>query len=138
MEGHRGLANAAPARLTVAEGRRFAFTVGIAFLVLAVTVAWRGHTAPATILGVLAALFVSAGIIVPRRLAPIQRGWMALAIGISRVTTPIVMGVVYFLVLTPTGLLRRALGRNPLKPRTNGTLWFDRATEERGDLTRQF
>ena len=39
---------------------------------------------------------------------------MGLAHVISKVTTPIVMGVMYFLVLTPVGLLRRAFGRNPM------------------------
>ena len=39
---------------------------------------------------------------------------MALAHAISKVTTPIVMGVMYFVVLTPVGVLRRGFGGNPL------------------------
>ena len=47
-------------------------------------------------------------------LGPVERAWMGLAHAISKVTTPIVMGVMYLLVLTPVGLLRRRFGGNPL------------------------
>jgi hypothetical protein len=132
------LADSVSARLTTAEGRRFGLTVGVAFLALAALVAWRGHATVGTLLGVLGALLGVAGLVVPERLGPVQRGWMSFALAISKVTTPIVMGVVYFLVLTPTGILRRTLAHNPLKPRAEGGLWVTRSSENRGDLTRQF
>jgi hypothetical protein len=44
----------------------------------------------------------------------VEKAWMALAHAISRVTTPIVMGELYMVVLTPIGILRRALGGNPM------------------------
>jgi hypothetical protein len=138
VEGVWELAHRVPARLTAAEGRRFGLTVGLAFLAFAALVAWRGHPNVATTLGGLGALLVVAGLVVPQRLGPVQRGWMAFALAISKVTTPIVMGVVYFLVVTPTGILRRTFGRNPLRPRADGSVWFTRSAEDRGDLTRQF
>jgi len=132
------LAHSVPARLTAAEGRKFGLTVGVAFLALAALVAWRGHPIGATTLGLLGALLCAAALTVPRRLGPVQRAWMALAFAISKVTTPIFMGVVYFLVLTPTGILRRTLGRDPIRSRARGSLWISRSSEPRGDLTRQF
>jgi Saxitoxin biosynthesis operon protein SxtJ len=132
------LADAVPARLTSVEGRKFGLTVGVAFLVVAMLVLWRGHPAVATGLGLLGASLSVAALTIPQRLGPVQRGWMAMATAISKVTTPIVMGVVYFLVLTPTGLLRRALGWNPLAPTSTSTLWSARGSHNRSDLTRQF
>ena len=132
------MADPVPARLTAAEGRKFGLTVGIAFLALATLVAWRGHAIVATTLGLLGAVLSVSGLLIPKRLGPVQRGWMALALAISKVTTPIVMGVVYFLVLTPTGILRRTLGRDPLVPPAKGTVWFTRSNDDRSDLTRQF
>ena len=58
--------------------------------------------------------FLIAGLAIPTMLTPVERGWMALAHAISKVTTPIVMGIIYLVVLTPVGLLRRNLGSNPL------------------------
>jgi hypothetical protein len=132
------LAHAVPARLTAADGRKFGLTVGTAFLALAALVAWRGHVTVATALGMLGAVLFLAGLLIPQRLGLAQRGWMALALAISKLTTPILMGVVYYLVLTPTGILRRTLGGKPLAPPAAGTLWFTRSHENRSDLTRQF
>jgi len=63
---------------------------------------------------------------------------MGLAHAISRVTTPVFMGVMYFAVLTPVGLLRRTFGRSPLqRDRHSTTFWVERAPR-RSDLERQF
>lgn len=82
---------------------------------------------------------VLGGLLVPDRLGPIQRAWMLLALAISRVTTPILMSLVYFLVLTPTGLLMRLLGRNPIRHVGEESVWRRRENDERrSDLDHQF
>jgi hypothetical protein len=127
--------------LTVAEGRKFALTVGGAFLVLGGVLRWRAHGGVGTVLLGLGALFVAAGLLVPARLAPVHRIWMGLALAISRVTTPVFMGIVYFVVITPTGLLMRLFGRNPLVRGTGaGSHFVDRSPGpgRRSDLKRQF
>jgi len=64
---------------------------------------------------------------------------MGVAHAISKVTTPIFMGVVYFLVITPVGVLRRLFGANSLRAAPGQTSgWVDRRPTPRGDLTRQF
>jgi hypothetical protein len=99
---------------------------------------WRGRQPLAIVLGSVGALLWLAGIAVPGRLQPVYRGWMGLAHAISRVTTPVFMGVVFFVVITPAGLLMRVLGRNPVRHRpTDGSYWKAR-TDPRGSLTNQF
>jgi hypothetical protein len=100
--------------LTAAEGRKFGLTVGVAFLVFAGIAWWRGHPTTSTVLGGLGGVLALAGLIIPRQLGPVERAWMGLAVLISKVTTPIVMGVMYLGVLLPVGWLRRRLGGNPL------------------------
>ena len=92
------------ARLTRSEGRRFAFPVGLAFLAVASITLWRGHQSASLVLGGLAVALLLAGALIPTRLGPVYRGWMGLALVISKVTTPIFLGVVYFLVITPSEL----------------------------------
>ena len=135
------MATRVPARLTPREGRRFGLTVGIAFAVLAALSWWRGHTVPPVVLGAIAALLLLAGILIPAHLGPVHRAWMALARAISKVTTPIFMGLVYFGVITPTGLVMRALGKNPLRrAEADGGFWTARGPGDRRSqsMERQF
>lgn len=126
--------------MTAAAGRKFAFTVGAAFLVLGALLWWRGRELPATVFGSLAALLGLLGAVVPDRLGPVERAWMGLAHLISKVTTPIFMGVVFFVVITPIALLLRLIGKSPMRARRGAaTYWVPRdASATRGDLTRQF
>jgi hypothetical protein len=100
--------------MTREEGRRFGLTVGGAFLVFAAIAWWRGHPTVSMVLATPGVLLAAAGLLLPGQLGPVERGWMALAMAISKVTTPIVMGIMYLLVLTPIGLIRRGVGANPL------------------------
>ena len=139
--GTRHMANKAPTKLTAAAGRSFGLTVGAAFLVIAGILWWRDHSVAATITGSLGALLALAGLVIPTHLGPVERAWMALAHAISKVTTPIVMGVMYLLVITPVGLLRRTLGGNPMvHRREHDSYWRPRPPGARrtGSLSRQF
>lgn len=125
-------------RLTKAEGRRFAWTLAIAFGIIAAVAMWRGRERVALVLAVVAGLCFVAGGVVPTRLGPVEKAWMSLAHAISRVTTPVFMAVVYFLILTPTGLVRRAFAGRGISPdRSKSTFWIDRPKIEREALRRR-
>jgi hypothetical protein len=134
------MAHDVSARLTPADGRRFGVTLGTAFLAVAAIGAWRGHRGLALAAGALAVALGLAALVAPAGLLPVRAGWMRFALVLSRVTTPVVMGALYFLVITPVGLLLRAAGRNPLTRSGSGsTLWVERApSARRSDLRRQF
>ncbi|MEJ2540732.1 MAG: hypothetical protein P8188_12300 [Gemmatimonadota bacterium] len=129
-----------PARLTASEGRRFAFPVGGVFAAIAGVFWWRDHLLTAQILGALGGSLILAGLLIPRRLGPVYRGWMALAMLISKVTTPIFMAIVYFLVITPAGLIRRTVSRSAIVHREEQGSYWKRREEgsRRGNLQRQF
>jgi Saxitoxin biosynthesis operon protein SxtJ len=134
------MARGVPARLTAVEGRKFGLMVGGAFLALGALLAWRSHVFAGTVAASLGSALVVAGLAVPTRLGPVYRSWMGLALAISKVTTPIVMGAIYFLVLTPSGLLARLLGHRPLsRPPGTVTYWHSRpAGARRGEMDHQF
>jgi hypothetical protein len=134
------LAHGIPARLTAREGRSFALTVGIAFLALAALLLWRGRERTAAVLAAIGGALLLAGMLAPARLGPVYRAWMGLALLLSKITTPIFMGVVYFVVLTPTALLRRAIGGNPMaaRPVEGGGVWAPRIAGQSRDMTHQF
>lgn len=65
----------------------------------------------------LAVVLILWGGIAPDSLGPIQRGWMRLGFLLNRVTTPLMLGLVFFLVIMPMGLIMRLLGRDPMRRR---------------------
>jgi O-antigen/teichoic acid export membrane protein len=53
----------------------------------------------------------------PQSLRPIYRGWMRFGLLLSRVTTPLILGIVFFLVILPVALVMRLFGHDPLARR---------------------
>jgi len=121
------------------EGRKFGLMVGTAFLVLAGILWWRDRELLRNITASLGGLLVVAGLIVPAQLGPVYRAWMKLALAISKVTTPILMAIIFYLVITPAGLLARLFGHRPLAHQGSSN-WIARSAESgrRSNLERQF
>ncbi len=113
-------------------------TVGLAFAVLAAVMLWGSRLHAAAISGALGAVLILAALAIPTRLGPAQVSWMKLAALISRITTPIFMGVVYFVVITPIGLLMRVFRSNPLVRRGGRSGYWVERSAERSNLNRQF
>ncbi len=135
------MARRIPTGLEAREGRKFGLTVGTAFLVLGGIALWRGRVLPTQILWGLGGLLILGAALLPAKRKPVERAWMATALRISRVMTPILMGIVYFLVLTPIALLMRSAKGNPLVHRTDATgYWFTKGEgqDAKSDMRRQF
>ena len=62
----------------------------------------------------VAGVFLALSFIRPRTLAPLNRLWTRFGLLLHHIVNPIVMGFLFFLVVTPIGLLMRALGKRPL------------------------
>jgi len=125
--------------LSPREGRQFGLLVGGAFLVLGALLLWRGRDGAAVAGFGLGALLVVAGLAIPGRLGPVYRAWSRASLALSKVTTPVFMGAVYFIVFTPAGMFMRLLRRNPLRrDPTRATFWAAREAGPRSDMERAF
>lgn len=114
-------------------------TMGLAFVALSAIAWWRHRTTASEVLIVLGMVFLLTALIVPEALPPVHRTWMRGAQALSRITTPIILGILYFVVITPIGFLMRAFGRDPLPASRHGeSAWSSRAGASRSDLRRQF
>jgi len=65
---------------------------------------------------------------VPRVLAPCNRAWFKLGQTLGRIVNPIVLGIIFFVVLTPFAIIARRLGRDELrlKRRKVDSYWVNR------------
>jgi hypothetical protein len=68
---------------------------------------------------ILFAVLGGLALLAPLALKPVYRLWMRFGLLASRVTTPLILGVVFFLVISPVGFVRRRQGRDALRR------WFD-------------
>ena len=92
------------------------------------------------------AIVLSLGLIVPAMLFPAglvwpYKRWMWLGHVLGRINTTIILGLVFYLVVTPTGLFRRWLGKDPMGRKLRPDLDSYRVTRQRrpaSHLTRQY
>lgn len=130
-----------PAPMTSAEGRKFGLTVGLAFIAIGGVLVWRQHPTKAIVAFALGGVLVLSGLIIPTLLGPVERAWMGLAHLISKVTTPIFMGIVYFIVITPIGFIRKRAGNgSPIDRKRGQSSWnaHSPAVSEGSQMERQF
>jgi hypothetical protein len=98
--------------------REFGLIVGGVFTLLGAWWFYRGKFGNATYVVVpLGILLMLLALIIPRALVYPNRAWMTLAEGMSYVSTRIILAFVFFGVLTPIGLIKRAMGWDPLHRR---------------------
>jgi saxitoxin biosynthesis operon SxtJ-like protein len=102
--------------------RSFGLVFAAAFAVIALFPLLRGGGLRPWSLGISIAFLIVA-LSRPTLLAPLNHVWARFGLLLARVTNPLVMGVIFFLVITPMALIARWRGQDPLRLR------LDRATE---------
>ncbi|NQV83842.1 MAG: hypothetical protein HQ494_08490 [Rhodospirillales bacterium] len=61
--------------------------------------------------------FLAAGLVAPALLKPFNRAWFLFGLGLHKVVNPMVMGLLFFLTVTPIALILRIQGKDPLRRR---------------------
>ena len=90
-----------------------------------------------------AVLFVTLGLLVPVWLAPVRAVWMKLAAVLGYVNSRILLTILFIVLIVPTALVLRVLGRQPIRLRFRDgavSYWRGRRPEEfaAGRMERQF
>lgn len=86
-------------------------------LVFAAWFAFKGKPTLAWVCGTVGVLCFGSSIVAPPVARLFYVAWMALAWLLSQLITPIIMGALYYLVITPIGLLLRLTGHDRLRLR---------------------
>lgn len=89
----------------------------------------------------IGAMLMVLGLIAPRSLAHVYRAWMAVGHALGWINTRIILGIFFYGILTPMGLMMRLLGKDPmrLKPVPNAdTYRVDREPRRSSHFRHQF
>ena len=89
---------------------------------------------------ILSLIFLVLGILNSRFLTPLNKLWYKFGIFLGSIVSPIVMGIVFFMVVTPIGLIMRFLGKDLLRVNKNkiaSTYWINRE-KQKTTMKKQF
>lgn len=99
---------------TDTELKSFGLTMSFIFSLFTIYGFWHGR-ASAQYISLFVIFFGAAGLLKPTLLKYIEIAWMWLGEQMGRIMTPLIMGLVYFFVITPFGLLMRLTGKDLLQ-----------------------
>ncbi len=73
-------------------------------------------------------IFLILGLINSKILNPLNKLWFKFGIFLGKIVSPIVMGIIFFFVVTPTGIIMRVLGKDllNLKYNNNKSYWIEK------------
>ena len=114
-----------------------------AFFALLGLIAWYRRGASTFWPFVTAAAFLAAALFAPHLLSPLNRLWFRFANLLHAVTTPLFVGLIYFAVIVPMGLVLRWFGHDPLRLRRDriaSSYWIARDPQgpQAGSMSKQF
>ena len=77
---------------------------------------------------IISVIFLVLGLFNSKILTPLNKLWFKFGIFLGKIISPIIMGIIFFLVVTPIGLLMRSLGKDliNLKYNNNKSYWIEK------------
>ena len=77
---------------------------------------------------VISVVFLILGIINSKILTPLNKVWFKIGILLGSIISPIIMGIIFFLVVTPTSIIMKILGKDllNLKKNNNDSYWIQK------------
>jgi hypothetical protein len=116
------------AAVTNAQARKSALLVGGVLLAAAAWNVYRGRPTVVLVSGALGAALFVAGLLVPPAARAFHKAWMKFAVLLGHVNSRVLLTLMYYLVVTPYGVVTRLAGRDPLRRRgaRAGSYWVER------------
>ncbi|MBI5164809.1 MAG: hypothetical protein HY985_13015 [Magnetospirillum sp.] len=98
----------------VGTDRSFGIVFAVVFAIIGLWPLVKGEPTRLWAVGAAVA-FLLAALAVPRALRPLNLLWFKFGMLLHHVVTPLVMGLLFFATVTPTGILMRLSGKDPMR-----------------------
>ena len=122
----------------ISSNRSFGIVFFIVFLLIAAyPLIYSGEVRVWSI--TISLTFLVLGLLNSKILTPLNKLWFKFGIFLGKIISPLIMGIIFFLVVTPTGLIMRILGKDilNLKNKKNKSYWIEK-TEPKSKMKNQF
>ena len=128
--------------IALPSNRKFGYTFTFIFAVLCMYMFIKKIAYLDFIFFTLSILSLIVTIIKPSLLLPFNKIWMKFGLMIGKIVNPVVMGLIFFIIFTPIGILMKLFGRDELqlKINTNKSNWklCDKEIKNETDFEKQF
>ena len=125
-------------KIKLPSNRNFGIVFSIVFLIIAIWPILNQNEIRIWSI-IISLIFLILGLINSKFLSPLNKAWFKFGLVLGSIIAPIVMGIVFFIVVTPTGLIMKALGKDilGLKRNKNNTYWLEKDNSN-NNLKNQF
>ncbi len=114
--------------IKISSNRSFGTVFFIVFLLIALYPLLRGNDLRIWSL-VISFIFLALGLVNSKILTPLNRLWFKFGLLLGRFISPLVMGIIFFIVVTPTGIIMRLFKKDLLNLKYNKkeTYWINKS-----------
>ena len=113
--------------IKISSNRSFGIVFFVVFLLIALYPLTYGGEIRIWSL-IISIIFLILGLLNSKILAPLNKIWFKFGILLGKIVSPLIMGIIFFLVVTPIGLIMRLLGKDVLnlKYHKNKSYWIEK------------
>ena len=124
--------------IRIGSNRSFGLVFFAFFLIIAVYPLTIGEN-PKYWLIILSLIFLILGLLKSNILSPLNNLWFKFGLLLGSIISPIVMGIVFFIVITPISLIMKILGKDllNLNKNKNNSYWIEK-TGPKSTMKNQF
>ena len=120
------------------SNRNFGIVFAIVFLIISLWPLLKQNEIRSWSL-IVSIIFLTLGLVNSKLLLPLNKIWFKFGIFLGNFIAPIVMGIIYFFVVTPTGLIMKMLGKDLLNlKKSNKDSYWIKKDNSNSSLKNQF
>ena len=122
----------------LSSNRSFGIVFFVVFLLIALYPLINGEELRIWSL-IISIIFLILGLLNSKILTPLNKLWFKFGLLLGKIISPLIMGIIFFLVVTPIGLFMRMLGKDllNLKKNSNNSYWIEKK-DPKGKMKNQF
>ena len=125
-------------KLKIGSNRSFGIIFFIVFLIIALWPILNSENIRVWSL-IISIFFLFLGIFNSKLLTPLNKLWMKFGLLLGKIVSPIVMTIIFFGVVTPTGLIMRIFGKDILKlNKNNNDSYWENRDNSNNNMNNQF
>ena len=117
-------------KIKVGSNKSFGIVFFVVFLIISIWPLLDGNEIRYWSL-IISVVFLVLGILNSKILTPLNKIWFKIGILLGNIISPMTMGIIFFLVVTPTAFIMKILGKDllNLKKNTKNSYWIEKRNQ---------